>query len=143
MESAHTIQDKISMSEHAVISVVSSTRTCLVTSEELPKDELVRFVIGPDNSVVPDLAQNLPGRGLWVKAAREPIATAARKNLFSKAAKASVRADANLADLVETLLRKRCFDFMGLARGAGLAVLGQNQVEASLRARQLALFLLA
>jgi len=121
----------------------SSTRTCLVTGEELPKDELIRFVVGPDNSIVPDLAQNLPGRGLWVKAAREPIAAAARKNLFSKAAKASVKADPNLADIVESLLRKRCFDFMGLARGAGLAVLGQTQVEAAVAGRAAGSVLLA
>jgi len=84
MESAHTIQDKTGQNNtgtpgRVATAAASSTRTCLVTGEELPKDELIRFVVGPDNSIVPDLAQNLPGRGLWVKAAREPIAAAARK----------------------------------------------------------------
>jgi predicted RNA-binding protein YlxR (DUF448 family) len=118
-------------------------RRCLVTGETLPKDELIRFAAGPDNSVVPDLAQNLPGRGLWVKAEREAIDTAARKNLFAKAAKSSVKADPELAGLVEQLLHKRCLAFMGLARGAGLAVLGQPQVEAALKAGKLDMLLLA
>ncbi len=109
----------------------------------MPKDELIRFVVAPDNSIVPDLAGNLPGRGLWVKAEREAIETAARKNLFSRAAKISVTVDKSLANLVEALLRKRCLDFMGLACRAGAAVIGQPQVEAALKPGQLGLLLVA
>ncbi|HUY68162.1 MAG TPA: DUF448 domain-containing protein, partial [Alphaproteobacteria bacterium] len=44
-------------------------RRCLVTGDMRPKDELIRFVVSPDNAVIPDLACELPGRGLWVTAA--------------------------------------------------------------------------
>src|ERR1700677_338473 len=91
-------------------------RRCLATGEMRPKEDLVRFVIAPDLTVVPDLACNLPGRGLWVTAAREPIETAARKNLFARAAKSQVKADPDLADKVAELLKKRCLDWVGLAR---------------------------
>jgi len=43
-------------------------RTCLATRELRPKSELIRFVTGPDGSVVPDIAGKLPGRrskGNW------------------------------------------------------------------------------
>lgn len=120
-----------------------SERKCLVTGEVRPKDDLIRFVAAPDNTVIPDLAQNLPGRGLWVTAERAAIVTAARKNLFSKAAKTSVSADPDLADHVAWLLRKRCLEFLGLARRAGIAVLGQPQVEAALKSGKLALLLIA
>jgi predicted RNA-binding protein YlxR (DUF448 family) len=120
-----------------------SERKCLVTGEVLPKADLIRFVAGPDHSVIPDLAQNLPGRGLWVKADRDAIQTAARKNLFSKAAKQPLKADPDLADEVAKLLRKRCLEFIGLARRAGIAVLGQPQVEAALKAGKISLLLLA
>src|SRR6202050_2264838 len=94
----------------------ANERRCLVTGEMLPKDELIRFVVAPDCSIVPDLAQNLPGRGLWVTASRTMIATAAHKNLFAKAAKTSVKAGEDLADTVAQLLHKRCLDFLGLAK---------------------------
>ena len=45
-------------------------RMCIVTRETLPADEMIRFVAGPDGSVVPDLKRTLPGRGCSVKAER-------------------------------------------------------------------------
>jgi predicted RNA-binding protein YlxR (DUF448 family) len=120
-----------------------SERKCLVTGKTLPKDDLIRFVIAPDHSVVPDLAHNLPGRGLWVTADRSSIEIAAKKNLFAKAAKTAAKPDSHLADIVANLLRKRCLDFLGLARRSGIAVLGQPQVEAAMKGAKLALLLLA
>ncbi|MGH7004506.1 MAG: DUF448 domain-containing protein, partial [Alphaproteobacteria bacterium] len=45
-----------------------SERRCIVTRASAPRAGLVRFVRGPDNAVVPDLAETLPGRGVWVSA---------------------------------------------------------------------------
>ena len=36
-----------------------------------PIDEMIRFVVGPDRAVVPDLKRKLPGRGVWVTARRD------------------------------------------------------------------------
>jgi predicted RNA-binding protein YlxR (DUF448 family) len=120
-----------------------SERRCLVTGAVAPKSDLIRFVVAPDQTVVPDLSQNLPGRGLWVSADREAVENAARKNLFSRAAKTQVKADPDLADRVAELLEKRCLDLLGLAKGAGIAILGQPQVEAALKAGKLALLIVA
>lgn len=120
-----------------------SERKCIATGEVLPKSELIRFAVGPDRSVVPDLSHNLPGRGLWVKADRAAIETAAAKNLFAKAAKAPVKTGDGLANQVSALIHKRCLDLLGLARRSGIAVLGQPQVEAALKAGKIALLLIA
>jgi predicted RNA-binding protein YlxR (DUF448 family) len=40
----------------------------VVTRESLPKERMIRFVLGPDRQVVPDLAAKLPGRGMWLSA---------------------------------------------------------------------------
>lgn len=120
-----------------------SARRCLATGEVRPKDKLIRFVIGPDRAIVPDLSHNLPGRGFWVVARREAIDRAVHKNLFAKAAKASVKTAPDLATQVEHLLIKRSLELLGLSRSAGLAVLGQPQVEAALKAKKLALLLIA
>ena len=118
-------------------------RKCLVSGELRPRETLIRFVVGPDHSVVPDLAQKLPGKGLWVTADRASIETAAKKNLFAKAAKTSVVVTHDLADQVASLLRRRILDLLGLAKSAGIATLGEPQVESALRAGKLALFLIA
>ena len=66
-------------------------RRCIVTREVLPKELLVRFVVGPAGDAIPDIAGELPGRGLWVKAERPVLASAVAKNLFAKAARRAIQ----------------------------------------------------
>ncbi len=54
-------------------------RTCIVTRVAQAPEAMIRFVRGPDGTVVPDLRGKLPGRGAWVSAKRETVATAVRK----------------------------------------------------------------
>ena len=55
----------------------SVERRCIVTGDTRDKADLIRFVVGPDGSVVPDIEGKLPGRGLWVSAERQTLETAA------------------------------------------------------------------
>lgn len=113
-------------------------RRDIVSGEVMDEGRLIRFVAGPDGTVVPDVARKLPGRGLWVAATREAVATAARKGLFSRAAKARLSAPADLADQAERLLRTRLLAGLGLARKAGDLVLGFEKVAAAVRAGRVA-----
>lgn len=110
-------------------------RRDLVSGEVLPENALVRFAVDPDGNVVPDIAAVLPGRGMWVRADRAAVAQAATKKLFSKSAKTQVTADADLADRVERLLVARMQSDLGLARRAGQAVLGFDNVLREMDAR--------
>ena len=102
-------------------------RRDLVSGEVMPEERLVRFVAGPDDMVVPDVARKLPGRGLWVASSREAVDQAARKGGFSRAAKAKLSAPADLADQVENLLKSRLLSGLGLARRAGDLILGYEK----------------
>ncbi len=105
-------------------------RRCLVSGEQRPKAELLRFVVGPNGDLVFDIAGRLPGRGLWLKAERDMIDTAASKRLFSKAARQSVTTPDDLVALVAAGLKRRCLDRLGLARRAGLVAVGFEKVRA-------------
>src|ERR1700747_3489842 len=94
-------------------------RRCLASREVRPKAELLRFVVGPDDRLLPDPAERLPGRGLWLTPRRDIVASAAARGLFAKAAGRRVVVPAGLADEVERLLRQRCVGLFGLARRAG------------------------
>lgn len=100
----------------------------------MEEDQLVRFVAGPDGQVTPDVARKLPGRGLWVAADRTSVETAAKKGLFSRAAKAKLSVPADLADQVEALLRKRLLDGLGLAKRAGDLTSGFEKVLSAINA---------
>jgi len=115
-------------------------RRCLASGEMKPRAEMIRFVIGPDKSVVPDLAENLPGTGMWVTVSADAVTLAAQKNLFAKAAQTKAKPAPDLAAQVAQLLRTRCLNLLGMAKGAGIAVLGESQTEAALRDNKLALY---
>ena len=108
-------------------------RRCIATGESGPKAPLVRFVVGPDGTVHPDIAEKAPGRGMWVCADRAAIALAVRKKLFSRAARMQVQAGEDLPDRVEALLTRRLQDALGLARKAGLAHMGFDTVHRRLK----------
>ncbi|MBC7831647.1 MAG: DUF448 domain-containing protein, partial [Hyphomicrobium sp.] len=61
-------------------------RRCVVTRESLPKEAMLRFVVGPGQVLVPDLAGRLPGRGMWLKAEAGLLALALKKGAFHRAA---------------------------------------------------------
>ncbi len=107
-------------------------RLCVVDRTEKAADQLIRFVAGPDGTIVPDLAMRLPGRGVWVTATRDAVMEAVKKNLFAKSLKRSVKADKDLAEQVETLLVAEARQVLSLANKAGLVTTGFAKVEISL-----------
>ncbi len=108
-------------------------RQCAVSRERRPQAEMIRFVADPDGIVVPDIAARLPGRGVWVGAARETLERAVRTQAFARGLKCRVSVPDGLADRVEALLLARCQGVLGMAKKAGSVVLGFDQVRASLR----------
>jgi hypothetical protein len=111
-------------------------RRCIVTREVLPKESLIRFVVGPAGEISPDVEGRLPGRGLWVKAERAVLSAAVMKHRFAKAARRSVVTPADLVDRTAALLRQRCLDLLGLARRAGQVVCGFEKVRDALRSER-------
>ena len=108
-------------------------RRCIATGESLDPSLMIRFVVGPEDRLVPDIASKLPGRGIWVSARRSALERATAKHLFGRAAKRTVAVDGDLPAQVERLLERQCLDLLGLGRRAGLAVAGFEKVEAMLR----------
>jgi len=127
MANIDAIEDQVSEEDGGPL------RRCIASNRRLPVSEMVRFVVGPDNIVVPDVTGRLPGRGIWLSADRNIIKTACARNLFSHAARRNVQVDDRLAEQVERLLVRRCTEFLGLARRAGQAVAGYVKVRGWLR----------
>ena len=107
-------------------------RRCITTGEVRPVENLVRFVVGPEGNIVPDIEAKLPGRGLWVTADGAILARAVAKNDFPKAAKAPVKVALDLVARVEKRLVGRMLSDLGLARRAGQLVLGFDNVTRAL-----------
>jgi predicted RNA-binding protein YlxR (DUF448 family) len=109
----------------------AAERFCAVERKAKPVEELIRFVVGPDGEVVPDVKRNLPGRGLWVTATRAAVDHAQRRKVFAKGFKREVRVPADLGSVTDHLLERAALDSLSIAGKAGTAVTGFSKVEAA------------
>ena len=118
-------------------------RTCIVTGSVLPPERMIRFVVGPDDTIVPDIEARLPGRGLWVTAQRDILELACAKGGFARAARQAVKLPEKLPELIEAQLLRRAIDTLGLARRADQVFAGYEGVREALRAGRVAVLLQA
>lgn len=111
-------------------------RKCIATGDVQPKHGLIRFVIGPDNQVYPDILGKLPGRGIYVSADRAALELAVKKKAFARSAKQPVTLPDGLVDEVEQQLARRVVDLISLQRKAGKAVAGYEKVKGWLQTEE-------
>ncbi|WP_375631075.1 MULTISPECIES: RNA-binding protein [unclassified Bartonella] len=116
-------------------------RTCIVTRKNASAQTLIRFVIGPNNQIVPDLKANLPGRGVWISAHHAVIEKAIKQKAFHKNFKTDVEVAPNLVHVIDTLLLKAALSSLSMARKAGAIVMGATKVDAAIRSGKVILVL--
>ncbi|HTW29158.1 MAG TPA: RNA-binding protein [Acetobacteraceae bacterium] len=99
-------------------------RRCIVTRQRDDRSRMLRFVVAPDRTLIPDLAARLPGRGIWLSARADVLETACARGAFARAARGPVTVPPDLAAMLQHGLARRVADFLGFARRAGQAVAG-------------------
>lgn len=77
-------------------------RTCVVTREKLPKQELIRVVRTPDGTVIIDSSGKANGRGAYVKKDINAIAKARKSKILERTLEISIN------DEIYNELEKMC-----------------------------------
>lgn len=103
----------------------NALRTCLVTRVAQAPSGLIRFVLGPDGTVVPDLRARLPGRGAWLTPTRAVVNEAVKRRAFQRAFKSKDAVASDLADRIAEGLRADLRQSLSLANKAGVAAVIQ------------------
>jgi predicted RNA-binding protein YlxR (DUF448 family) len=143
MALAMTLEPPMAPTAEAAPVATGPLRTCIVTGETMAPERMIRFVVGPDGDVVPDLARRLPGRGMWLRAERAIVEQAIVKKAFVRAARAAVKAAPDLPQRIEKLLLDRSLEDLSRARRAGRAVAGFVKVEQMVGQRRAGLVIVA
>ena len=108
---------------------------------------MIRFVVGPDRALVPDLTATLPGRGMWLSASGDVLESARAQGglarVFARAARGPVTVPPDLPAVLEAALVRRIGEQLGLARRAGQAVAGFEKAREWLRSGRARLVLQA
>jgi len=119
-------------------------RTCVGCRQRDDRDALLRFVLGPDGQVVPDLGRKLPGRGASVHPRRACLEVAVRRGGFARGFRRPVDADLeSLVAMVVEQLERRLTGLLLAAQRSGNLTLGTDAVRDRLREQPPALLLVA
>jgi len=120
-----------------------TSRQCALKKEVKPTNELIRFVLSPDDEIVPDIDAKADGRGVWLTLSKSVIKEAMKKNIFASSLKQKVKFSDELAQLVCLRLEQRLLGSLGLARKAGQLLLGGAKVRSSIEKKEITALLIA
>ena len=112
----------------------SRERRCVSQNEVRDPRTMIRFVVGPDNTVFADILGKLPGRGAWVTSTREDLEVAIKKGGFKRGFKGNVKIPDDLEAQVISGLRRHTLSLMGMTKKSGKLFIGFDQVMAAARA---------
>ena len=105
-------------------------RTCASCRKTDDPVHLVRWVLGPEGEIVPDLLERSFGRGAWTHTSRECLR--ALPHCLSRSFKQEIRADRRaLLELLAEAANHRTVQLLGAARREGRLALGATPVQAA------------
>jgi uncharacterized protein len=107
-------------------------RLCAATGTVRPTADMIRFVVGPDGAAVPDLKRRLPGRGLWVTATRDALASAIARKAFARGFKRDVRTAPDLVETTDRLIERAALDALAMAHKGRKVAIGFAKAESAL-----------
>jgi uncharacterized protein len=112
-------------------------RTCILERARKEKPFLLRFVLSPQEEVVPDINAKLPGRGVWVTAKKASVEEAIRRRAFQRAFRRQVSVRQDLALQAGELLKRSALERLSIANKAGLVVVGFVKIGEALKRNEI------
>ena len=121
-------------------------RTCILTREVAPQEQLVRLAISPDGQIRPDPLAKAPGRGAWLGVSRVELEKALAKGKLRGALARAFKGAAlivpnDLPDMIEAGLRRILLDRLGIENRAGRLIMGSDRIAEQARAGRVHLLL--
>ncbi|OHC90761.1 DUF448 domain-containing protein [Sphingobium sp. Ant17] len=121
-------------------------RKCILTGDRADPEYLIRLAIGPEDQLLPDLRAKAPGRGAWIGVSRAELEVALAKGKLRGAIARAFKTGElaipdDLAEQIETGLRRALLDRLGLESRASMLLTGSEKIDVACRKGQVRLLL--
>jgi hypothetical protein len=118
--------------------LTGSQRRCVVTGTVADKADMIRLAGDPEGTVIPDVAEKLPGRGAWVLADPQAVAglsgQKAARRLARQLGQGPIRGIEELPARLDRRLAAYALESLSLARRAGTVQAGFDKVHGAVKA---------
>ena len=120
------------------------TRKCITNGEILSKEELLRFTLLKNGTVLPDFDKKIGGRGFYLSNSRKQLSElSSKQNPLNKLLHTKTIMSEDLPDIVAKILAKKGLDMLNIARKSGELVLGFEKVKENLLKNKIAFIVIA
>lgn len=123
-------------------------RRCIFSGRRADPETLIRLALGPDGQVAPDVRGKAPGRGAWVGLTRGELEAALAKGSSQGTLARALLTTPNLLDIpnnlaeqIDSALRKALLDRLGLEGKASMLITGSEKIDVAARRGQVKLLL--
>ena len=96
------------------------------------QDDFIKISLSPDNKLVPDLHNNLPGKSVWVPANKDRIKDILKGDELKTQFRVQELSTKGLIFLIEKLLRKKILNSISLTKKAGYLAIGLDTIKTQL-----------
>ena len=107
------------------------------------QDDFIKISLSPDNQLIPDLHNNLPGRSIWVPANRAQIKDIIAGDELETQLGVQQLFTEDLIFLIEKILRKKILNTISLAKKAGYLAIGLDKIKTRLIGKKHCLIVVA
>ena len=112
-------------------------------SDDLNEDHFIKICLSPDNKLVPDLYDNLPGKSVWLPANMSVIADILKKEKLKAYFGVPEFLTTDLSALISKILRKKILNSISLAKKSGNLAIGIDAIKTQLTQKKHCLILVA
>ena len=110
---------------------------------DIDEDDFIKFSLSPDNKLVPDLHNNLPGKAIWAPANKSLIKCIQERDDVKEHLGVSFLFSSDLVFLVKKILRKKILNSISLTKKAGYLAIGLDSIKSQLMERKHCLIIVA
>ena len=112
-------------------------------SDDLNEEHFIKICLSPDNKLVPDLYDNLPGKSVWLPANMSLIADILEKESLKAYFGVPELLTTDLCALISKILRKKILNSISLAKKSGNLAIGIDAIKTQLTQKKHCLILVA
>ena len=107
------------------------------------QDDFIKISLSPDNELIPDLYNNLPGKSIWFPANKTRIKDILKGDELKTQFGAQQLSTKDLIFLIEKLLRKKILNSISLTKKAGYLAIGLDTIKTQLIGKKHCLIVVA
>ena len=114
-----------------------------LNSSSIHKDDFIKICLSPDNKLIPDLCDKLPGKSVWLPADKALIVDILRKEDLKTYFGASKIFSSDIVSLIEMILRKKILSSISITKKSGVLAIGLDAIKTLLVQKRHCLILVA